>query len=47
MAYVNALCGSVLSPRHVEVLSELLDNDPAVKGLPGLDVDTDPHSALT
>ncbi|MGV0797345.1 ERAP1-like C-terminal domain-containing protein, partial [Mycolicibacterium elephantis] len=26
---------------HVEVLSELLDNDPAVKGLPGLDVDTD------
>ncbi|OBE95890.1 aminopeptidase N [Mycolicibacterium elephantis] len=41
LAYVNALCGSVLSPRHVEVLSELLDNDPAVKGLPGLDVDTD------
>jgi aminopeptidase N len=41
LAYVNALCGSVLSPRHVEVLSALLDSDPAVKGLPGLVVDTD------
>lgn len=41
LAYVNALCGSALSPRHVEVLAELLDVDPAVKGLPGLVVDTD------
>lgn len=41
LAYVNALCGSVLSPRHVEVLSALLDDDPALKGLPGLVVDTD------
>ncbi len=41
LAYVNALCGSVLSPRHVEVLSALLDEDPALKGLPGLVVDTD------
>ncbi|ODQ95788.1 aminopeptidase N [Mycolicibacterium holsaticum] len=41
LAFVNALCGSVLSPRHVEVLSALLDSDPADSGLPGLDVDTD------
>jgi aminopeptidase N len=41
LAYVNALCSSVLSPRHVEVVSALLDADPAVKGLPGLVVDTD------
>ncbi|MGE2723807.1 aminopeptidase N [Mycolicibacterium pulveris] len=41
LAFVNALCGSVLSPRHIEVLSTLLDSDPADKGLPGLDVDTD------
>ncbi|HEX2212898.1 MAG TPA: aminopeptidase N [Mycobacterium sp.] len=41
LAYVNALCGSALSSRHVEVLAELLDVDPAVKGLPGLVVDTD------
>ncbi|UUO03400.1 aminopeptidase N [Mycolicibacterium novocastrense] len=41
LAYVNALCGSVLSPRHVEVLSALLDDDPALKGLPGLVIDTD------
>ncbi|RAV08770.1 aminopeptidase N [Mycolicibacterium sp. GF69] len=41
LAYVNALCGSVLSARHTEVLSALLDTDPAAKGLPGLVVDTD------
>ncbi|OBG11782.1 aminopeptidase N [Mycolicibacterium celeriflavum] len=41
LAYVNALCGSVLSARHIEVLTELLEVDPAVKGLPGLIVDTD------
>lgn len=41
LAYVNALCGSVLSPRHIEVLATLLDTDPAVMGLAGLDVDTD------
>ncbi|MGV0645510.1 aminopeptidase N [Mycolicibacterium sp. XJ879] len=41
LAFVNALCSSVLSPRHIEVLSALLDSDPADKGLPGLNVDTD------
>ncbi|MGV0794184.1 aminopeptidase N [Mycolicibacterium sp. XJ1819] len=41
LAYVNALCSSVLSARHTEVLSALLDGDPAVKGLPGLLVDAD------
>ncbi|HEX2283772.1 MAG TPA: aminopeptidase N, partial [Mycobacterium sp.] len=41
LAYINALCGSVLSPRHTEVLAELLEVDPAFKGLPGLVVDTD------
>ena len=41
LAYVNALCTSVLAQRHVTVLSALLDNDPADHGLPGLVVDTD------
>ncbi|PJE20257.1 MAG: aminopeptidase N, partial [Mycobacterium sp.] len=41
LAFVNALCTSVLSPRHVDVLAALLDGDPAGQGLPGLDVDTD------
>ena len=41
LAFVNALCGSVLSPRHVEALSALLDGDPAELGLAGLAVDTD------
>ncbi|KUH80397.1 MULTISPECIES: aminopeptidase N [unclassified Mycobacterium] len=41
LAYVNALCSSVLSGRHIEVLTELLEVDPAAKGLPGLVVDTD------
>lgn len=41
LAYVNALCSSVLSTRHVVVLADLLDGDPAEQGLAGLDVDTD------
>jgi aminopeptidase N len=41
LAYVNALCASVLSPRHTEVLEALLDVEPAEQGLPGLAVDTD------
>lgn len=41
LAFVNALLSSVLSPRHVEVLTGLLDGDPAEQGLAGLDVDTD------
>ena len=41
LAYVNALCSSVLKLRHIEVLSALLDTDPADRGLAGLVVDTD------
>ncbi|QLL05909.1 aminopeptidase N [Mycobacterium vicinigordonae] len=41
LAYVNALCSSVHSPRHVGVLGALLDGDPAEQGLAGLDVDAD------
>jgi aminopeptidase N len=41
LAFVNALCSSVLSARHTQVLSALLDTDPAEQGLPGLVVDTD------
>lgn len=41
LAFVNALCTSVLSPRHVETLAALLDNDPTELGLAGLQVDTD------
>lgn len=44
LAFVNALCSSVLSPRHVEVLTGLLGPDvsgAAAQGLPGLVVDTD------
>ncbi len=41
LAYVNALCTSVLSPRHTAVLAALLDTDPAELGLDGLVVDTD------
>ena len=29
LAFVNALCSSVLSPNHVAVLSTLLDHEPA------------------
>lgn len=41
LAFVNALCASVLSERHTAVLSALLDGDPAGQGLGGLVVDTD------
>ena len=41
LAYVNALCGSVLSPQHTDVLKALLDSDSADSGLAGLVVDTD------
>ncbi|MGO9156790.1 aminopeptidase N [Mycobacterium sp.] len=41
LAFVNTLCSSVLSPRHVETLAALLDGDPAALGLAGVNVDTD------
>jgi aminopeptidase N len=41
LAFVNALCTSVLSPNHVAVLSTLLDNEPAAVNLAGLTIDTD------
>jgi aminopeptidase N len=41
LAFVNALCSSVLSTRHVVVLADLLDRNPADLGLAGLEVDTD------
>ena len=41
LAFVNTLCTSVLSPRHVETLAALLDGDPAELGLAGVNVDTD------
>ncbi|WP_422746173.1 aminopeptidase N [Mycobacterium sp. WMMD1722] len=41
LAFVNALCNSVLSRHHVAVLSTLLDNEPAAVNLPGLVIDTD------
>jgi len=45
LAFVNALCSSVLSTRHVVVLADLLglphDQDPAHLGLAGLSIDTD------
>jgi aminopeptidase N len=41
LAFVNALCSSSLSLRHVAVLAALLDIDPDEKGLPGLTIDTD------
>jgi aminopeptidase N len=41
LAFVNALCTSVLSTRHVVVLADLLDHDPAESGLAGLSIDTD------
>jgi aminopeptidase N len=41
LAFVNALCSSALSLRHVAVLASLLDTDPSELGLPGLTVDTD------
>ncbi len=41
LAFVNALCTSVLSTEHLVLLADLLDHDPARFGLPGLEVDTD------
>jgi aminopeptidase N len=41
LAFVNALCTSLLSPPQVSVLNDLLDTDPADLGLTGLTVDTD------
>ena len=41
LAYVNALCTSVLGTEDLVLLADLLDHDPADRGLPGLVVDTD------
>ncbi|OBH97347.1 aminopeptidase N [Mycobacterium sp. E2733] len=41
LAFVNTLCSSVLSTRHVVALADLLDHDPAELGLRGLEIDTD------
>ncbi|UWW09442.1 aminopeptidase N [Mycolicibacterium brumae] len=41
LAFVNALCSSVLGDRHATLLADLLDSDPADLGLSGLVVDTD------
>ena len=41
LAFLNALCASVLSTRHVVALADLLDHDPAELGLAGLEIDTD------
>ncbi|MGE2733108.1 aminopeptidase N [Mycolicibacterium vaccae] len=41
LAFVNALCTSVLSGEHIAVLSTLLDNEPAAVNLAGLVIDTD------
>ena len=41
LAYVNALCTSVLPTPLLVLLADLLDHDPADYGLPGLVVDTD------
>jgi aminopeptidase N len=41
LAFVNTLCSSVLSTRHVVLLADLLDHDPADSGLAGLEIDTD------
>ncbi|OJZ64979.1 aminopeptidase N [Mycobacterium paraffinicum] len=41
LAFVNTLCSSMLSTRHVVILADLLDHDPADLGLAGLEIDTD------
>ena len=41
LAFVNALCTSVLGAPHLTLLADLLAGDPAGHGLPGLQVDTD------
>ncbi|MGV9803803.1 aminopeptidase N [Mycobacterium sp. NPDC003449] len=41
LAFVNALCTSVLSTQHAVVLADLLDKDSSSLGLPALTIDTD------
>ena len=41
LAFLNALCASMLSTRHVVALADLLDHDPSELGLAGLEIDTD------
>ena len=41
LAYVNALCTSVLGPDQLTLLADLLECDPAKLGLRGLQIDTD------
>ncbi|OBA62248.1 aminopeptidase N [Mycobacterium sp. 1100029.7] len=41
LAFVNTLCSSVLSSRHIGVLADLLDQDPSELGLAGLEIDAD------
>lgn len=41
LAFMNALCASVLSPPQVETLIALLDGAPTELGMAGVDVDTD------
>ncbi|MEV6218888.1 aminopeptidase N [Nocardia sp. NPDC051833] len=41
LAFVNALTGAKLEPRHTGVLTQLLDGDAAAAGLAGLTIDTD------
>ncbi|HWF28785.1 MAG TPA: aminopeptidase N [Mycobacterium sp.] len=41
LAFLNALCASVLSTRHIVTLADLLDHDPSELGLAGLEIDTD------
>lgn len=41
LAFVNTLCSSVLSTRHVVTLADLLDRSPEDLGLAGLEIDTD------
>jgi aminopeptidase N len=41
LAFVNALTTSLLSKQHTEVLSALLERDPAELELPGLTIDLD------
>ncbi|BBX42710.1 aminopeptidase N [Mycobacterium simiae] len=41
LAFVNTLCSSVLSTRHIATLADLLDRAPAESGLAGLEIDTD------
>jgi aminopeptidase N len=41
LAFLNALCTSVLSNRHVVTLADLLDHDAGELGLAGLQMDTD------